>query len=496
MVMPPVATALAAGCVVLVVAWILRQCLAPARRSMVAEAGTRGHRLPGAAAHQRVQPHPDDGGDVGHGPALDACTEPDYAASNRSDAGVEGDGGVGPHPLSGSGPHGTSAESVERPRSPVDRPARTVRRRIGLRGWARITAARRDSQRHPSTHRRRWSWPRRRPPVEQHLAEWCTNAARTVRSGVSLPDAVDQATADVQALAPVFAPVQQAQQRGVSLSTALDRVAHDNASVALVVAVVRTCARLGGSAAAPLDRTAAVMHARLTALAERRVQSAQARMSALVMTTTPFAVLALLVALESSVRSSFGLTATWVCLTVGVFLNVVGWTWMRRIIRSAESPRTRPWSCGPTAAQLALPDGVELLVCCLHAGLSPPQLIDAVGTDLPPALQPAFDAVRHQLQRGHRFADALGELPKVIGPDAHSVADSIAAADRYGLPLAPVLERLAAEAVDTRRRLGEIAARKLPVRLSFPLVGTVLPAFVLIALAPAVIGAVSTLRIA
>ena len=67
--------------------------------------------------------------------------------------------------------------------------------------------------------------------------------------------------------------------------------------------------------------------------------------------------------------------------------------------------------------------------------------------------------------------------------------------DRYGLPLAPVLERLAAEAVDSRRRLGEIDARKLPIRLAFPLVATVLPSFVLIALAPAVIGALSTLSI-
>ena len=45
-----------------------------------------------------------------------------------------------------------------------------------------------------------------------------------------------------------------------------------------------------------------------------------------------------------------------------------------------------------------------------------------------------------------------------------------------------------------RRRLGEAAARRLPVRLTFPLVTCTLPAFVLLAIAPAVLGALSTLR--
>ena len=63
-----------------------------------------------------------------------------------------------------------------------------------------------------------------------------------------------------------------------------------------------------------------------------------------------------------------------------------------------------------------------------------------------------------------------------------------------GLALAPVLDRLAHDARAARRRQGESAARKLPVRLSFPLVACTLPAFVLLALAPALLGALSTLR--
>ena len=46
----------------------------------------------------------------------------------------------------------------------------------------------------------------------------------------------------------------------------------------------------------------------------------------------------------------------------------------------------------------------------------------------------------------------------------------------------------------SRRRQGEAAARRLPVRLSFPLVTCTLPSFVLLAIAPAILGAVSSLR--
>ena len=45
-----------------------------------------------------------------------------------------------------------------------------------------------------------------------------------------------------------------------------------------------------------------------------------------------------------------------------------------------------------------------------------------------------------------------------------------------------------------RRRHAERHARTLPVRLAFPLVLCTLPSFVLVAIVPALLGAVSTLR--
>lgn len=146
------------------------------------------------------------------------------------------------------------------------------------------------------------------------------------------------------------------------------------------------------------------------------------------------------------------------------------------------------------AVDAAMPAAIELLVLCIHAGCSPTQAVVEVAARAPPALAPVFGAVQLQLHRGRSLADALGALADGGGQVGRDTAAAIAAADRDGLPLAPVLDRLAADARVARRRLGEAAARQLPVRLTFPLVTCTLPSFVLLAIAPAVLGALSTLR--
>jgi tight adherence protein C len=142
----------------------------------------------------------------------------------------------------------------------------------------------------------------------------------------------------------------------------------------------------------------------------------------------------------------------------------------------------------------AVPDAVELLVLTVQAGVVPADAVRRAIPHLPEAVRPAFAAVVHRLDRGQRLADALDALGEHLGAAGHGIADGIATADRYGLPLAPVLDQLAVDARAARRRLAAEHARTLPVRLSFPLVCCVLPAFVLLAIAPALLGTVASLR--
>lgn len=146
------------------------------------------------------------------------------------------------------------------------------------------------------------------------------------------------------------------------------------------------------------------------------------------------------------------------------------------------------------------PEAIELVVLAIRAGATPLAAVESTGARLSgarhvdPRIGTAFCDVVHRVHRGSGFADALQAVPDALGPGTAEFTDSIATADRYGLPLGPVLDRLAAEARAERRRRAEADARSLPVKLSFPLVACTLPSFVLLAIVPAVLGAISALR--
>jgi tight adherence protein C len=140
-----------------------------------------------------------------------------------------------------------------------------------------------------------------------------------------------------------------------------------------------------------------------------------------------------------------------------------------------------------------LPGTIELLVLSIHAGLTPNQAIRELATSASESVRPAFIEIVHRMDRGEPFACAIVTLPDWLGPRSAGLAEVIATADRYGLPLSQILDQLSREARSTRRRLDEASARKLPIRLSFPLVVCTLPSFVLLAIAPAVIAALSSL---
>jgi tight adherence protein C len=188
------------------------------------------------------------------------------------------------------------------------------------------------------------------------------------------------------------------------------------------------------------------------------------------------------------VASVAGIVAGVVTLTPVPTAIVVGVIVLGRRIRPIRAARRRRHD-----AELALPDALDLLVLGIQTGLTPQQAIAELAVSAPEPVRSAFALTMHRCGRGQSFADALTALPETLGSAAVGLADVIATSDRYGLPLGPVLDQLTTEARDSRRRLDQAAARKLPVRLSFPLVVCTLPSFVLLAIAPAVIAALSSL---
>lgn len=160
-------------------------------------------------------------------------------------------------------------------------------------------------------------------------------------------------------------------------------------------------------------------------------------------------------------------------------------------VASCRPPRRR---AAARRAERALPDAIDLFVLAVRAGHLPATAVDVVLPHLDASLRPAFAELSSAVRAGIRFADALTSLPVRLGPQAAPLADSLIAADRYGLPLAPVLDRLADEARQHRRRLADTSARQLPVRLSLPLVLCTLPSFVLLAVVPLLLAAFASLN--
>lgn len=232
-------------------------------------------------------------------------------------------------------------------------------------------------------------------------------------------------------------------------------------SVAVVVVLVTVAVLCAGAAVRPSVHRVPVAARRATApVAHRR------RGVAVAMTAIPALFLA-----AGPLMALLGVTA------------VVMARWWR--LRQGRLAQRR-------AIDAAYPDAIDLVVVGIRAGLLPLAALRNASDHVPDALRPAFDDVVARSTAGERFADALDGLPASLGEIARPMVDSFAAADRYGLPLAPVLERLADEARAHRRRTADAAARQLPVRLAAPLVVCTLPSFVLLAIVPLLIGAFSS----
>ncbi len=178
--------------------------------------------------------------------------------------------------------------------------------------------------------------PRRAPQVTAaSVAVWCESMARVVRSGSSLTTAI-RSTEPPPGAEELITQFILAIDRGGRLADAV-AAPTDSPHLHLALVVLRACATNGGPPAEPLDRAAATLRGRAADVGERQTQSAQARLSAIVMTVLPVAMLGLLLLTSSSVRTAATGPVGLAAVGVGGALNLIGWRWMRRIISGTIS---------------------------------------------------------------------------------------------------------------------------------------------------------------
>lgn len=146
------------------------------------------------------------------------------------------------------------------------------------------------------------------------------------------------------------------------------------------------------------------------------------------------------------------------------------------------------------AREIAVPELVDLLRLASGSGASVHQVLDRIAEHEPPEFSEALRRVRHRVARGDRLGDALDHLVD-SGAAVRPVAAALRSAAFDGIPLGPALDRVAADARLRRRRHAEIAARRLPVKLLFPLIVCILPAFGLLTVVPLLLAAVGDIQL-
>jgi tight adherence protein C len=142
-----------------------------------------------------------------------------------------------------------------------------------------------------------------------------------------------------------------------------------------------------------------------------------------------------------------------------------------------------------------VPELVELLVATTDAGLSPavalrrtaPVLRDPLGAELRRAVA--------EVELGAPWQRAIDEM--VDGTEVSSLralASALARSQQLGSALGMTLRRLADDLRAERRTLAEEAARKAPIKMLFPLVFLILPAFLLLTVGPVVLATIKSLH--
>jgi pilus assembly protein TadC len=152
-----------------------------------------------------------------------------------------------------------------------------------------------------------------------------------------------------------------------------------------------------------------------------------------------------------------------------------------RVVRSFTGRRR----ARATNAGLArdLPVAIDLLAVAVGAGCTPYLALDVARRWAPASVAAPMAGVLRSCALGSSFDAALEEAAHGT-PVLRPIADALLTSDRLGAPVGPVLARLADEERTALRRAAETHARRIPVRLLFPLVFLVLPAFVLLTVVP------------
>ncbi|HYN99142.1 MAG TPA: type II secretion system F family protein [Actinomycetota bacterium] len=172
---------------------------------------------------------------------------------------------------------------------------------------------------------------------------------------------------------------------------------------------------------------------------------------------------------------------------IALVISPVGTLVGYRIPRSVLTFRSRKRKQEMAAA---LPDVVDLLAVCSHAGLNISLSLKRVVQRAPGPLGKEIQRALEEIELGVPRAQALQNLASRNGvPELESLVRLLLNSERFGTRITASLETFSADVRGRLKRSAEEQARKAPVKILFPLVFLILPAFILLTVVPLLVSA-------
>ena len=136
----------------------------------------------------------------------------------------------------------------------------------------------------------------------------------------------------------------------------------------------------------------------------------------------------------------------------------------------------------------SLPDALDLVMTCVEAGLGLDASLARVAEKSTGPLATEMSRMLREVAMGKLRREGLTEMADRLGvEELSSFVNAIIQAEQLGVGIAQVL-RVQSEQMRTRRRqAAEKAAHEAPIKMIFPLVLFIFPAFMLVVLGPAFI---------
>jgi tight adherence protein C len=138
-----------------------------------------------------------------------------------------------------------------------------------------------------------------------------------------------------------------------------------------------------------------------------------------------------------------------------------------------------------------LPDAIDLLIVCIESGSGIDQALSRVGEELAiayPALSAELELISAETRAGKPRLDAFRNFAdRTKVEDVRSLVNMLIQTDKFGTSIGQALRTHADVSRTKRRQRAEEKAAKLGVKMLFPLVFCIFPAFYLVVIGPSML---------